>query len=168
MVLEGRRSCRSYRKEQIPSEVLDEIIDAGLYAPSAMDRQDVLTVVIQDRGTIERLSRLNAAIMGASHDPFYGAPTVVAVLAPLSSHTAVEDGSLVIGNMLNAAHALGVSGCWIHRAREEFESEEGKAMLREWGIQGQWRGIGHCILGYASSPSSPASPRRKGRVVTVR
>lgn len=162
-----RRSCRSYRSEQIPDDILNEIVRAGLYAPSASNRQDVMMAVIQDPDEIRKLSQLNARIMGSSHDPFYGAPTVIVVLAKEESHTGVEDGSLVIGNMLNAAHALGIGSCWIHRAYEEFSSEEGKGFLRRWGIDGDWRGVGHCILGYAIE-EAPVKPRKEGRVRYVR
>ena len=162
-----RRSCRSYRSEQIPSDTLKEIVKAGLYAPSASNRQDVMIAVIQDAEEIKELSLLNARIMGSSHDPFYGAPTVIVVLAREDSHTAVEDGSLMIGNMLNAAHALGIGSCWIHRAYEEFLSREGKEFLSRWGIDGRWRGIGHCILGYAVE-EAPVKPRKEGRVRYVR
>lgn len=162
-----RRSCRSYRSEQIPDDILKEIVEAGLYAPSASNRQDAMMVVIQKEEEVRELSRLNARIMGTSSDPFYGAPTVIVVLARGDSHTAVEDGSAMILNMLNAAHALGIGSCWIHRAYEEFCSAEGKEMLRRWGIEGEWRGIGHCILGYAIE-EAPARPRRDGRVRYVR
>ena len=163
----GRRSCRSYRGNQIPDDILEEIVEAGLYAPSASNRQDVMMAVIQDAEEIRELSHLNARIMGSSRDPFYGAPTVIVVLAKEESHTGVEDGSLVIGNMLNAAHALGIGSCWIHRAYEEFSSKEGKEFLRRWGIEGNWRGVGHCILGYAVE-EAPVKPRKEGRVRYVR
>ena len=162
-----RRSCRSYRSEQIPDDILKEIVRAGLYAPSASNRQDVMMAVIQDAEEIRELSHLNARIMGSSRDPFYGAPTVIVVLAKEESHTGVEDGSLVIGNMLNAAHALGIGSCWIHRAYEEFESEEGKALLKKWGIEGELRGIGHCVLGYAVEVA-PMRPRKEDWVRIIR
>ena len=111
---------------------------------------------------------MNAAVLGNpdSH-PFYGAPTVLVVLADAKAGTAVEDGSLVLGNLMNAAHALGVGSCWIHRAREEFASDEGKALLKRWGIEGDWVGVGHCILGYAAEPAAPAKPRKADYIVRV-
>ena len=111
---------------------------------------------------------MNAAVLGNpdSH-PFYGAPTVLVVLADAKAGTAVEDGSLVLGNLMNAAHALGVGSCWIHRAREEFASGAGKALLKRWGIEGDWVGVGHCILGYAAEPAAPAKPRKADYIVRV-
>ena len=163
----GRRSCRSYRKDQIPDGILEEILKAGMYAPTAMNRQSPMMIVIQDSEEIAVLSKMNARIMGTQSDPFYGAPTVVLVLADKSAATCVEDGSLVLGNLMNAAHALGIGSCWINRAYEEFESEEGKALLRKWGIDGEWRGIGHCILGYPAEEPA-AKPRKDGWVRFVR
>ncbi len=162
-----RRSCRKYRSEQIPDDALMEVIEAGLYAPSAMNRQQTMMVVLQNGEDIAELSRMNASVMGSSSDPFYGAPTVIVVLARKACPTAVEDGSLVMGNLLNAAHAQGLGSCWIHRAHEEFESKEGKALLKKWGIEGEWRGIGHCIIGYAVE-EAPKKARNEGRVKIVR
>ena len=162
-----RRSCRSYRKEQIPDEILSQILKAGMYAPTAMNRQSPIMVVLQDPDDIAKLSRMNARIMGSDSDPFYGAPTVIIVLADRSIPTCVEDGSLVMGNLMNAAHALGIGSCWVHRAYEEFESEEGKALLQKWGIEGEWRGIGHCVLGYAVE-EAPKRPRKEDWVRIIR
>ena len=162
-----RRSCRHYRKEQIPDDVLGEILRAGMYAPTAMNRQSPMIVVLQNPDDISALSRMNARIMGTDSDPFYGAPTVLLVLADRNIPTCVEDGSLVMGNLMNAAHSLGIGSCWIHRAYEEFESDEGKALLSKWGIEGEWRGIGHCILGYPVE-EAPERPRKEGWVKFVR
>ena len=137
-----RRSCRSYKPEQISDDELQTVLEAGKYAPSAMGRQSAKMVVLQNKDDISALSKMNAKIMGVDKDPFYGAPTVVIVLADRNIPTCVEDGSLVLGNLMNAAHAIGLGSCWINRAYEEFESEEGKAMLRKWGVEGDWRGIG--------------------------
>ena len=144
----ARKSCRSFKKEQIKDEELNAVIEAGLAAPSGRNLQPTLIIAVQDRETIDKLSKLNAAVMGVESDPFYGAPTVVVVLAKKSSRTSLEDGSLVLGNMLLAAYSIGLGSCWIHRARETFESEEGKALLAEWGIDGEVYGVGNCILGY--------------------
>ena len=162
-----RRSCRSYRKEQIADDELNAVLEAGEYAPSAMGRQSTKMVVLQNPDDIARLSAMNARIMGTDKDPFYGAPTVVIVFADRSIPTCVEDGSLVLGNLMNAAHAIGLGSCWIHRAYEEFESEEGKDLLKEWGIEGYLRGIGHCILGYPESVKD-AAPRKKDFVTIIR
>ncbi len=162
-----RRSCRSYRKEQITDDELNAVLEAGEYAPSAMGRQSTKMVVLQNPDDIARLSAMNARIMGTDKDPFYGAPTVVIVFADRSIPTCVEDGSLVLGNLMNAAHAIGLGSCWIHRAYEEFESEEGKDLLKEWGIEGNLRGIGHCILGYPESVKD-AAPRKKDYVTIIR
>lgn len=149
--LKDRRSVRKYKKEQVKEEQLTQILEAGTYAPTGMGMQSPIMVVVQDAETIAKLSKLNAAVMGVTSDPFYGAPTVIVVLAEQSRGTCVEDGSLVMGNLMNAAYAVGVDSCWIHRAREVFASEEGKALLAQWGIEGDYIGIGHCILGQEAS-----------------
>ena len=126
-----RRSCRSYLDNQITDEELGKILKAGLAAPSAMNRQSAVFVVVQDKKTIAKLSKLNAEVMNSDKDPFYGAPTVIVVLADRNNANAVQDGSLAMGNLMNAAHALGIGSCWINRAYEVFEKEEGKALLSE-------------------------------------
>ena len=156
-----RRSCRSYKPDPVPAEILDQILEAGTYAATGMGKQSPIMIAVTDRETRDRLSRMNAAVMGASSDPFYGAPVVIAVLADRSVGTYVYDGSLVMGNLMNAAHALGIASCWIHRAKEEFDSAEGKALLKSLGIVGDYEGIGHCILGYAADPGEKASAPRK-------
>ena len=159
--LKARRSCRSYRTEQVSEELLNQVLEAGTYAATGMGMQSPLMVVVQDKETVAYLSKLNAQVMGqTSGDPFYGAPTVVIVLADASRPTYVEDGSLVIGNLMNAAHALGLGSCWIHRAREVFASEEGKALLKKWGIEGNYVGVGNCILGYARDEASAPKARK--------
>ena len=164
----GRRSSREYSPRQISDDDLEKILLAGEYAPSARDRQTSLMVVLQDSEAIAELSRLNARIMGSDSDPFYGAPTVIVVLESRSNRNAVADGSLVLGNLMNAAHALGLGSCWVNRAYEEFETEEGKAMLRRWGIPGDPVGIGHCIIGYPFDLPKKASPRHDGRIYRIR
>ena len=159
--LKERRSVRAYRPEQISEDDLAQILEAGTYAPSGMGAQSAIMVVVQDPETIARLSKLNAAVMGANMDPFYGAPTVIVVLANQDRGTWLEDGSLVMGNLMNAAHSLGLGSCWIHRAREVFASDEGQALLRQWGIQGNYAGVGHCILGYPAGPLPEAKPRKE-------
>ena len=141
--LEERRSIRKYKDEQIRDEQLNEILEAGTYAQTGMGAQSPVMVVIQDKETIRELSKMNADVMGTNSDPFYGAPTVIVVLADKNRLTYVEDGSLVMGNLMNAAHAVGVDSCWIHRAKEVFESEKGKELLKKWNIEGDYVGIGN-------------------------
>ena len=162
-----RRSCRSYKPDPIPAEILDQILEAGTYAATGMGKQSPIMIAVTDKETRDRLSRMNAAVMGASNDPFYGAPVVIIVLANRAVPTYLYDGSLVMGNLMNAAHALGIASCWIHRAKEEFESAEGKAMLKELGIEGDYEGIGHCALGYAAGPANAPAPRKENYVYYV-
>lgn len=162
-----RRSVRGYKKDLVPADVLDEILEAGKYAQSGMGQQKTLMVVTQDPELVAKLSRMNADVMGAKSDPFYGAPTVVIVFADSEQGTCVENGSLVMGNLMNAAHAVGVDSCWIHRAREVFDSEEGKALKAEWGVPESYIGIGHCVLGYRSGEYPEAKARKDGFVIRV-
>ena len=162
-----RRSVRGYKKDLVPADVLDEILEAGKYAPSGMGQQKTLMVVTQDPELVAKLSRMNADVMGAKSDPFYGAPTVVIAFADSEQGTCVENGSLVMGNLMNAAHAVGVDSCWIHRAREVFDSEEGKALKAEWGVPESYIGIGHCVLGYRSGEYPEAKARKDGFVIRV-
>ena len=155
-----RRSCRSYRPDPVPEEILDQILEAGSYAATGMGRQSPIMIAVTDKETRDRLSRMNATVMGSTGDPFYGAPNLIVVLADRKIGTYLYDGSLVMGNLMNAAHALGIASCWIHRAKEEFESEEGKALLRSLGIKGDYEGIGHCILGYAAEEPKAPAPRK--------
>ena len=166
-LLKQRRSIRRYKAEQIKDAELDAILEAGTYAPSGMGKQSAILVAIQDKETIAKLSKLNAAVMGAEIDPFYGAPTVVVVLADRSSFTWFEDGCLVMGNLMNAAYAVGVDSCWIHRAKEVFASEEGQAMLKAWGIEGDYVGIGNCILGYRAGDLPEPHPRKENYIYRV-
>ena len=164
--LETRRSCRAYRPEQVPEEALQEILRAGLYAPSGMGRQSVKLLAVQDPAAIAALERLNGGVLGSPEaHPFYGAPTVCVVLADAAAFTAVEDGSLALGNLMNAAHSLGIASCWIHRAREEFDSPEGKALLKKWGVDERYIGVGHCILGYAANEAPAPKPRKNDYVI---
>ena len=159
-----RRSIRRYQSKQITREELDAVVRAGVCAPSGKNRQSAIIVAVQDKATRDELSRLNAAVLGTQSDPFYGAPTVLVVLADANSPYAVEDGSLVLGNLMNAAQAIGLGSCWINRAKEVFASDAGKALLKKWGVEGDWIGIGHCILGYPDE--EPAMKTRKENYVT--
>ena len=165
--IKTRRSIRKYKAEQITDEQLDAILEAGTYAATGMGKQSPVIVVVQKPELIAKLSRMNAAVMGTTSDPFYGAPTVLIVLADPERGTYVEDGSLVMGNLMLAAHAVGVDSCWIHRAREVFASEEGKALKAEWGVPESYIGIGHCVLGYRSGEYPEAKERKDGFVIRV-
>ncbi len=167
--LTARRSVRKYRPDPVPEELIDAIVRAGLYAPSAMGRQSAIILAVTDKKTRDRLAELNRSIGGwePGFDPFYGAPAVLVVLADKSSPARVYDGSLVMGNMLNAAHALGLGSCWIHRAREEFETEEWRSLLKELGAAGEYEGIGHCILGWPDGDLPAPAPRREGRFFRI-
>ena len=161
-----RRSIRKYRETQVPDELLDQILEAGLYAPTGMNRQNVIMVAVRDQETRDQMMRINAAVMGSQNDPFYGAPCVIVVLGDQEVYPVVENGSLVLGNLMNAAHALGLGSCWIHRAKQTFETEEGKALLRKWGLKENLVGIGNCILGYPDEDPAPR-PRLEGRIVRI-
>ena len=166
--LKNRRSCRAYQPRQVSEEELAAVLEAGTYAPTAMGLQSPKIVVIQDAAARAELSRMNAAVMGREgSDPMYGAPTYLLVLADANRPTAQQDGSLVMGNLMNAAASLGLGSCWINRAREMFASEEGKALLKKWGIEGEWEGVAFCILGYPAAAPKPAAPRKADYVVRV-
>ena len=164
--LKNRRSIRKYQPQQISDAHLDAILEAGLYAASGMNTQNTIMVAVRDKETRDQLSKMNAAVMGTENDPFYGAPCVVVVLVEPERYTAVEDGSLVMGNLMQAAYETGVGSCWIHRARQMFESEEGKALLRKWGLREDLMGVANCILGYPDEEPAP-KPRREGRILKV-
>ncbi len=166
----ARRSVRSFDPERmIPDEDLNLIAKAGIWAPSGKNRQATVVLVIKDKRLLKSLSELNCRIGGwdSGFDPFYGAPAVMAVLSKKGIHTAVCDGSVVLENIMLAAKSLGIGSCWIHRAREEFETPLGKEILKRAGLEGEWEGIGHAALGYAKDPSPKARPRLPGRVITL-
>jgi nitroreductase len=165
--LNTRRSCRAYRPELIEEEKLNAILEAGTFAATGMGKQSPVIIAVTDRAMRDKLSKMNAAVMGTDGDPFYGAPELLIVLANKAVPTYVYDGSLVMGNLMNAAAALGVGSCWIHRAKQEFESEEGKAILKDLGIEGDYEGIGHCILGYPAGESRPAAPRKETYIYRI-
>ena len=165
-----RRSIRKYTEEQVREEDLEQVLEAGKSAPTGMNRQSPVIVVVQCPECRERLRRLAASVRGGNPDgdPYYGAPTVCVIFSDPDVMTYVEDGSLVIGNMLNAAHAVGLGGCWIHGARQMFDTEEGKALMAEWGVDPRDVGIGHCILGYADGAYPDKKPRKEDYVRFVR
>ena len=163
----SRRSTKAYQDTPVPEDLLDKVLQAGLYAPTGRNNQNVVCVAVTNKVVRDQLSKMNAQVMGAENDPFYGAPCVIVVLADATGTTWVEDGSLVLGNMLNAAHSLGLGNCWVHRARQMFDSQEGKALLKQWGIPEHYQGIGNCILGYAATEPA-AKPRKEGRIIKVK
>ncbi len=153
--IQTRRSTKKYKPDMLPKDVIERIAEAGTYAPTGRNLQSPIILAVTNRALRDRLSAMNAAIMGVDIDPFYGAPVVLVVLAEKSVPTHVYDGSLVMANLMLAAHAEGIGSCWIHRAKEEFESEEGKEILRSLGIEGEYEGIGHCVLGYPDAEPKP-------------
>ena len=166
--LNTRRSIRRYRPEQVRPETLDAILEAGTWAPSAKGLQTSVMVVVQDPETIAWMSKLNAEIQGRpGTDPFYGAPTVVVVLADGETYNWMRDGSLVMGNLMNAAWSLGVGSCWINRAMELFDRPEGKELLKKWGLPETYRGVGNCILGYVEGDLPAPKPRKDGWILRV-
>jgi len=163
-----RRSCRKYKADPIPKEILEKIIEAGMYAPTGRGAQAPIIIAVTNKEMRDRLSKMNAAILGSDSDPFFGAPVVLVVLSDKGrAPTYVYDGALVMGNLMLAAHDQGIGSCWIHRAKQEFESEEGKQILKDLGIEGDVEGIGHCILGYEDGPCRPAAPRKENYVYWV-
>ena len=159
-----RRSIRKYKSDMLSREVIEKIIEAGTYAPTGKNQQSPIIVAVTNKALRDRMSALNAAVLGMDSDPFYGAPVVLVVLAERSNPNHVYDGSLVMGNLMLAAHAMGVGSCWINRAREVFDSDEGKAILRDLGIEGDYEGVGNCILGYADCEQPQARPRKENWV----
>ncbi len=168
-VLESRRSCRNFKPDMVKKEDLDAIIKAGTYAATGMGRQSPIIIAVTDKTLRDQISEENRKIggWGEGFDPFYGAPVILIVLAKKDVMTYVYDGSLVMGNLMNAAESLGVNSIWIHRAKEEFESDFGKALLAKLGIEGDYEGIGHCALGYAAEPLKDAAERKENYVYYV-
>lgn len=143
-----RRSIRKYNNTKVSHDLMEKIVRAGQFAPSGMNRQIYAFVVVEDEELVARLSKMNADAMNSSSDPFYGAKSLIIVFADTNAPTYLYDGALAMGNLMNAANALGVDSCWIHRAKEVFETPEGKEMKKTWGLPESYEGIGHCILGY--------------------
>ena len=162
--IKERRSIRNYKKEHVPQEVINKIIDAGVYAASGMNQQSAIIVQVSNKEMRDKLSKMNAEVMGTDKDPFYGAPDLLIVLADKNVPTYIYDGSLVMGNLMIAAHELGVGSCWIHRAKEMFESKKGKEIFSSIGIQGDYEGIGICIMGYVDGEYPEAKPRKDNRI----
>ncbi|MBP5311150.1 MAG: nitroreductase [Lachnospiraceae bacterium] len=168
-VLETRRSCRSFKPDMIKEDELKAIIKAGTYAATGMGKQSPIIIAVTNKELRDKISEKNREIGGwqEGFDPFYGAPVILIVLASKSVPTYLYDGSLVMGNLMNAAESLGVASIWIHRAKEEFESDFGKDILKQLGIEGEFEGIGHCALGYASEPAKAPAPRKENYVYCI-
>lgn len=164
--MEERRSIRSFKPEMPPKEVLQQIVEAGLYAASGKGQQAAIVVAVTNKALRDKLAEENRRIAGAPEgsDPFYGAPAVLVVLGRKDWPTHVYDGSLVMGNLLLAAHALGLGSIWIHRAKEEFEEPEYQQLLKDLGVEGEWEGIGHCAVGYLNGEAPAPAPRKPSRV----
>ena len=168
-VLETRRSCRKFITDKMVSEEeIKAIVKAGTYAATGRGLQSPIILVVTNKELRDKLSAENARIMGVDFDPFYGAPVIIIVLANKNVATYKYDGSLVMGNMLNAAASLGLGSLWVHRAKEEFEGELGRKILENLGIEGDYEGIGHCVIGYAKEPAPEAAPRKDNYVYYVK
>ena len=164
-VLCERRSVRSYKDKQVPKEILDEILKCGTFAPSGMGLQSTVIVAIQDKELIKKIAKINASIMGRDNDPFYGAPTLVIVFAKKDIPTYIKDGSAVMTNILNAAFSLGVDSCWIDRAKETFETNDGKELLASFNLDDTYEGIGNIILGYRDGDLPIAKKRKENYII---
>ena len=162
-----RRSIRKFKSDMVSKKDIDEIIEAGLYAANGMGRQAVITVAVTNKELRDKIAEDNRKIGGwdKGFDPFYGAPVILIVLAEKDWRNRVYDGSLVIGNMMLAAHSLGLGSIWIQK--EEFETEEYKKLLKDIGVQGEWEGIGHCAIGYIDGEIPKPAPRKENRVYFV-
>lgn len=164
-----RRSVKKYLDKPVATELIEEIVKAGTYAPTGRNMQSPIILAVTNKQLRDRLSEINAEILGAKSDPFYGAPVVLVVLAKKDVRTRVYDGSVVMENLMLAAHSLGLGSCWIHRAKETFEQEEFKQLLCALGVTDEYEGIGNCIIGYAAPDAlKPQPPRKENYVVWVK
>ena len=167
-LIRTRRSCRSYKPEQITDEELNAVLEAGTYAPTSRGMQSPFIVAVQNEDLLKRLAEMNAEVMGVTTNPYYDAPTYVLVFVPEDFANGVYDAALVLENMMLAAHAQGLGSCWIHREREMFATEEGKQLMKQWGLPEGLIGVGALSLGYPDGEPSPAKPRKEGYVRVVR
>lgn len=166
-ILLERRSIRKYKDVPVPEELLDKVLEAGTYAPTGMNRQTPVIVAVTDKETVSILEKENARVMGdETKKPFYGAPVVITVFYNPDVYTSFEDGCLVMGNLMNAAKAVGLGSCWIHRAKEVFMTPLGKELMKKWGVPEGFIGVGNCILGYADEEPR-ARPRKEGYIIKV-
>ena len=167
-IIRTRRSCRSYKSEQITDEQLNAVLEAGTYAPTSRGLQSPFIVAVQNKELLKRLAKMNAEVMGVTTNPYYDAPTYVLVFVPADAPNGVQDASLVLENMMLAAHAQGLGSCWIHREREMFATEEGKELMKQWNLPEGLVGIGALALGYPDAEPTPAKPRKEGYVRVIR
>lgn len=166
-IIKTRRSIRNYKAEMIPNDLLEAVVEAGTFAPTAMGKQSPTIIAVTDPIYREKLSKMNAVVMGSEQDPYYGAPVIILVLGDLSMPTFVEDGSCVLENMMLAAHALGLGSVWVNRERQMFDSEEGKNLLKEWDLPITLRGVGAIALGYPAKEAPVAAPRKENYIVRI-
>lgn len=167
--IETRRSVRKFKDDMIPQEIINQITEAGTYAPTGMNKQSPIIIEVTNKKVRDKLSRINAKIMGKEEnfDPFYNAPVVLIVLADKNVPTYIYDGSVVMQNLMLAAHSLGIGSCWIHRAKETFELPDGKEILKELGIEGDYEGIGNCALGYIDGEKLKNTPRKENYIYKI-
>ena len=166
-VIRTRRSVRAYKPDGVPEELLDKVLEAGVYAPTGRNMQSPVIVAVTDKATRDYVSGLNAKVLGVDTDPYYGAPVILLVLADGNVNTFVEDGACVLENMMLAAASLGLGTVWVHREREIFESEAGKKLLAEWGVKGNLRGVGSIAIGYAAAPANKAAARKADYIYKI-
>lgn len=167
-IIRTRRSYRSYKPEQITDEQLDAVLEAGTYAPTSRGLQSPFIVAVQHKELLARLAKMNAEVMGVTTNPYYDAPTYVLVFVPADAPNGIQDASLVLENMMLAAHAQGLGSCWIHREREMFATAEGQELMAQWGLPEGLVGIGALALGYPDGEPSPAKPRKEGYTRIIR
>lgn len=166
--LKTRRSIRKFKTEQIKEEELDAVLEAGTYAPNGRGAQASVIVAVQNPNIIQQLAQMNAKVMGAEGNPYYGAPAIIVVLADKKRNTYIEDGSCVLDNMMTAAHSLGLGSCWIHREKQMFDSPEGKALKQSWGLSEDHEGIGALAIGYPDGEIPAAAPRKENYVIKIK
>ncbi len=169
-VLKNRRCIRNFKDEQISENELDCILESGVYAPNGMGTQDPIIIAIQNKEVVSKIDELNAKILNMEQlpHPYYGAPTILFVIAPKDSLVPVEDCSLVAGNIMNSAYALGIGSCWVHRAKEIFETNEGKELLKNWGLDENMLGVASIALGYPNCEHPESAPRKENRIIKIK
>ncbi|MDL2271595.1 nitroreductase [Desulfovibrio sp. OttesenSCG-928-I05] len=165
--LKERRSIRTFKPEQVREEDLAPVLEAATYAPNGKGQQPCIIIAVQNPDDVNTLRKMNAAVMGTNTDPYYGAPTILLVLCDTSSATPAESGSAVMTYLVTAAHAAGLGTCWIHREKQMFDSPEGKALLKKWGVSGEYVGVAGCALGYIDGEAPKAAPRKENYVIRV-
>ena len=167
-IIRTRRSCRSYKQQQITDEQLNVVLEAGTYAPTSRGLQSPFIVAIQNKDLLKQLAEMNAEVMGATTNPYYDAPTYILVFVPDGFANGVYDAALVLENMMLTAHAQGLGSCWIHREREMFATEKGKELMKQWDLPDGLIGIGALALGYPEGEPAPAKPRKEGYTRVIR